>query len=375
MNPYYWNKNANVLFLEAPAGVGFSYSTDGNVTTNDDQVSAENYAALKDFFAQFPDYKSNDFYITGESYAGIYVPTLASRVVHGLPKYPLKLKGIAVGNGMLDFAMNTDTIIEFAYYHGLIDQKTWDMVQTVCCQGCTDTCDFHEPPPGFCNQTLNQIVYNIYQLGLNMYDLYQDCYQPTESIKDAPRFKFDMKSAFPKYHHVLSKMLREVEHPNRKFFDKNPSEFTREAPPCLNNTAVTLYLSRTDVRKAIFIPDSVQTWEICSGTVGEVYTTIYQNMRIQFQYLLASGVRILVYNGDTDMACNFLMGQKFVAQLNRPLIHAKHPWKVNNQIAGYSTSYKNVDFVTIKGTGHMVPQWKPPQAFKMISSFLNNEHL
>jgi cathepsin A (carboxypeptidase C) len=56
-NPFSWNKEANVLFIEAPAGVGFSYSTDGNVTTSDDQTSAENYAAFKIFLFNFHNFE------------------------------------------------------------------------------------------------------------------------------------------------------------------------------------------------------------------------------------------------------------------------------------------------------------------------------
>ena len=45
-NVYAWNKVGHILFLESPAGVGFSYATDGNVTTDDDRVAMDNYNAL-----------------------------------------------------------------------------------------------------------------------------------------------------------------------------------------------------------------------------------------------------------------------------------------------------------------------------------------
>ena len=40
-----------------------------------------NYAALKEFFRRFPELQTNDFYIMGQSYGGIYAPMLSARVV------------------------------------------------------------------------------------------------------------------------------------------------------------------------------------------------------------------------------------------------------------------------------------------------------
>ena len=72
----------------------------------DESVARDNLQALVQFFDKFPGYKKNDFYISGESYAGVYVPTLAYEIVkyNKLPnrKTTIKLKGIMVGNACTD---------------------------------------------------------------------------------------------------------------------------------------------------------------------------------------------------------------------------------------------------------------------------------
>jgi cathepsin A (carboxypeptidase C) len=70
LRPYRWNRLANIVYIEAPAGVGFSYSDIGHYTHNDDSTARDNLDAIQSFFQLYPEYKTNKFYITGESYAG-----------------------------------------------------------------------------------------------------------------------------------------------------------------------------------------------------------------------------------------------------------------------------------------------------------------
>jgi len=65
LNPYSWNKRANIIYLEAPAGVGFSYASNAYMSTNDTQTAIDNLAGLLKFFEKFPIYEGNDFYLTG----------------------------------------------------------------------------------------------------------------------------------------------------------------------------------------------------------------------------------------------------------------------------------------------------------------------
>ena len=92
---------ANVLFLESPAGVGFSYSnTTSDYQSNGDKSTAiDNYAFLLNWLERFPEYKDRDFYISGESYAGHYVPQLSHVILShnkNTGKTIVNLKGIIV---------------------------------------------------------------------------------------------------------------------------------------------------------------------------------------------------------------------------------------------------------------------------------------
>jgi carboxypeptidase C (cathepsin A) len=75
-NKWSWNTKANVLYIESPAQVGFSYMDGKAPTWNDDLVAKLNAKAIREFFETWPEFQGRDTYISGESYAGIYVPTV-----------------------------------------------------------------------------------------------------------------------------------------------------------------------------------------------------------------------------------------------------------------------------------------------------------
>jgi carboxypeptidase C (cathepsin A) len=74
-----------VVWLESPAGVGFSYSDNpADYNTNDTRTTADTYKFLQTFFTDlFPQYAKSRFYVTGESYGGHYVPLISYAVVEG----------------------------------------------------------------------------------------------------------------------------------------------------------------------------------------------------------------------------------------------------------------------------------------------------
>lgn len=101
-NKWSWNNLANMLYIESPAGVGFSYS-EQPIHYNDTITANDNFLALVKFFQVYSNYAKNDFYVSGESYAGHYVPQLAHRIWEDSQVNPTiapnsNMRGILVGN-------------------------------------------------------------------------------------------------------------------------------------------------------------------------------------------------------------------------------------------------------------------------------------
>ncbi|KAG7478323.1 hypothetical protein MATL_G00079210 [Megalops atlanticus] len=368
-NPYSWNKIANVLYLESPAGVGFSYSDDKQYTTNDTEVSMNNYLALKRFFQLFPEYSKNEFFITGESYGGIYVPTLAERVMED---GSINLQGIAVGNGMSSYEMNDNSLVYFAYYHGLLGASLWTDLQAYCCKD--GKCDFYNNHNLNCTKNLAEVQYIVYQSGLNMYNLYAPC---AGGVPQRVRYENG--------HLVIHDLGNNfIQHPWTSMWNEKLRgiavlhKSVRLDPPCTNSTPSRMYLNNAYVRTALHIPAFVPEWDICSAEVNLNYVRLYMDVRKQYLKLLgALKYRVLVYNGDVDMACNFLGDEWFVESLQQEVQVKRRPWLYNNgdsqQVGGFVKDFSNLAFLTVKGSGHMVPTDKPIAAYTMFSRFLTKQ--
>ena len=122
-NEYSWNKNLNVLFIENPAGVGFTKAKE-NITYSEKTTAENLLEALNNFFELFEHLKTRDFYVTGESYAGIYIPNLTEEIFN--TNSTINLKGILIGNPMTSHYYDYDrSTPDFALSHGLIDLETY----------------------------------------------------------------------------------------------------------------------------------------------------------------------------------------------------------------------------------------------------------
>jgi serine carboxypeptidase-like clade 2 len=137
LNPFSWNRIANVLYVESPAGVGFSYSnTSSDYVTGDKQTAQDAYALLQGFLATFPEYRSNPFWVTGESYGGHYVPEFAYHVAMKNLEVPaterINLVGLMAGNPWTSPEHEAFGVTDNWWDRGIIPERVHDEINAYC---------------------------------------------------------------------------------------------------------------------------------------------------------------------------------------------------------------------------------------------------
>jgi carboxypeptidase C (cathepsin A) len=362
-NRWSWSKAANVIYLEAPAGVGFSYSkVKSDLITGDNQTAADNLIALELFFKdKFPEYATNPFYVSGESYGGVYVPTLSLKIYQS-GKLP-QMRGYLVGNGVFDEEESIDTHVPFAYGHGFLSTASYNEIMKTC-KG-----NYKNPTPE-CKTLLKEIDDNM--VDVNGYDAYRTCYHPDVSVQQTAAHPYRIGSMTEMTRTSMMGMAQ-----NLHVLSSLKKVTAGESVPCINSVLGTKFLNKESVRTALHVEQSPNQWQVCGGVeykddgVYKSLISVHKKMLAKYQ------PRVLVYNGDVDPGCNYLWAEASVQKFGLNVSKEWHPWVygdriVGEQLGGFMTEYTpNVSFVTVHGAGHMSPQWRPEAVFHMLSSFLN----
>ncbi|KAJ8647961.1 hypothetical protein MRB53_000984 [Persea americana] len=149
-----------MLYIESPIGVGFSYSntTENYIEWNDTKTARENLRFIVDWL-EFPQYKDSDLYLTGESYAGHYIPQLAARTLeyNKMPNIkPINLKAIALGNPLLDLDISV-IAGDYLWSHGAISDETLRLEKTVCNDSRRLREYYHDQWSKECNDVFNRV--------------------------------------------------------------------------------------------------------------------------------------------------------------------------------------------------------------------------
>ncbi|KAI3941613.1 hypothetical protein MKX01_018203 [Papaver californicum] len=353
LNDYSWNKEANLLFLESPVGVGFSYTnTSADIKTLGDSVTAkDSYTFLLNWFERFPHYKSHDFFLAGESYAGHYVPQLAERIFdankNASKKNYINFKGFIIGNALLDDATDQKGMIDYAWDHAVISDRVYNDIKK--------TCNFSQSPvSNECDTNLNK-YFDVYDL-IDMYSLYApSCVNGTSTKRQLRKIDGIAPQAFAKY----------------AGWHKRPAGYD----PCLSSYS-TVYFNRPDVQKALHanVTKIPYPWTHCSDNIT-FWNDSPASILPVIKKLVQGGLRIWVYSGDTDGRIPVTSTRLSLNKLGLKIKEEWTPWYTHKEVGGWTIIYDGLTFVTIRGAGHQVPTFKPRQALELISHYLAKERL
>ncbi|GFP84292.1 serine carboxypeptidase-like 40 [Phtheirospermum japonicum] len=345
LNEYSWNHAANLLFLESPAGVGFSYSntTDDVVSGGDKRTAIDNYAFLLNWLERFPEYKNREFYISGESYAGHYVPQLAHVILrhNRMPNNTIiNLKGIIIGNAVIND--ETDNIGQWEYLasHALITEDLANQALKDC-----DYRVFNPTQPinmsDKCNKTFNEYLRE--SGDINIYNIYAPVCLNTNLTDTTPK--------------------------NTSIFDPDPCSYGY----------VYVYLNRADVQKALHAnvtKISDYDWELCSYVLQTWTDSPYTVLDLLKEFLDIYGLRVWIFSGDVDGRVPVTSTQLSIKEMKRSIQSYWRPWYLNKSVGGYTQEYEGgLTFATVRGAGHEVPTYQPSRAHTLIQSFLAGKKL
>jgi carboxypeptidase C (cathepsin A) len=361
-NPYAWNNHANVIWLEQPTGVGFSYfNNDDDRDATGDDVGNNMYAFLDGFLDKHPEFVGRPLFLTGESYAGHYIPASAHRIwqknkaaglVNATSPHRINLQGVAIGNG------DPNLPLQYKYYVKMATENNYNLTllsdaqiaqmneDSVECSHRLSTCrPFADGPLGcleaaiFCGEKMLEPYVGAKR---NLYNVLQPC------SGDADCSDVDGGAV-------------------ERF---------------LTSETVTTALAETLQGRVWGAQgDYVNPAFLSSGDWGRSYAK-------EIAELLNDGLRMLIFAGDADLVCNWLGNRAWTLALEWD---GKDAYNAANEtafvvptdplnskggetkVAGSVWQHENLVFVRIAGAGHLVPTYQPASSFVMIDRFLKGE--
>ena len=366
-NPFGWTKNANMIYLESPKGVGFSYcdnaKSSADCVNTDESTAQDSYEFLVNFFEAYPEFATNKFYITGESYAGIYIPMLMDQVRQNPLSAKINLIGAAIGNGCWGNTVGTCAFSspqayqissDFYFGHGMYSQALHDDI--------TESCgDFSKFSPK-CLKDLASMEEQIGQFYI--YNIYDVCGNDQRRLSEVTGTRPSLLDAY----RAMANKTVVVETAQSFRVSAGYGEALNDYQ-CGSETAMDAWLADPSVIEALHVK---------AGTFGMHYDKTATDIRPLYASLMAE-YQMLIYAGDTDGCVPYVGIEEWTRDLGFTVNADWHQWFAspnNDQAvhkAGYAVTYDKFQFITVNGAGHMVPQYQPGFALKMFEKFLAND--
>jgi carboxypeptidase C (cathepsin A) len=322
-----WTQAADYLVIDQPAGVGLSY---GNQQSYDNEAEAidQLYQSLNLFFSHHPQLQSKPLYLAGESYAGKYIPQLALRIILGNKQQQnIHLAGLLIGDAWVSPKIQQAANIDYAYYHGLIDERE-----------------------------RQQVI-----------QLYTACAKEIDGEKPSSR----------RANQICMKIQNFIQ---EKSGNLNLANIAKNEEP--SDEALVRYLNNPQVQQALHVDNRITRFSTFSDMVAQKLEIGEQDsVASLYSTILASGVRVLLYNGLEDgKDSNFLSTNLWLAALDWPYRNEFNQattcvWTIDKKVAGYVKSAHGLTQVKIRNAGHLAPIDQPETLLNLFKHFVESESL
>jgi len=349
LNPHAWTKFANMVFIEQPAGVGFSYPLDDFEYT--DAVAAEdNWEFVKGFLKLYPQLKTSPFWLTSESYGGHYVPTLAQLILQE-NKGEVDFKGVIIGNPLLYLPYTNFGMYGMFHAWSLIPEPEYQAFLENECWWLDDLGEAMKPMPDEQVEKCNELLDYFYNLTENL-----DPYALGFPTCSSGQFSKIVKQIMPRW---LSGVFAKFKY-----------------VPCSEDYA-TDYLNRADVQKALHVKGSVK-WSGCADVKYSEDSVVADMTLVIKDIVERGGVRMMIMSGNEDSVCATLGDQQWMWKTGYNNSEAWAPYSLDGQVAGFSTVFTAPNgygfrYATVQGAGHMIPMTQPRRGSYIVEKFLRGE--
>lgn len=328
LRKYSWHLNHHVIYIDNPVGTGFSFTKDG-FAKNQTQVGRDLYQALLQFFTLFPNLQNNEFFATGESYGGKYVPAISYAIHEGNKNADLKinLKGFGIGNGFSD-PVHQLSYGPYLYQLGLIDSNARSNFDA-----------FEKQGVDYINAGKWVEAQQIFDSLLN------------GDLTPYPSLFFNL-TGFTNYFNYL--------HPKSDPSDDN--EMAKLFQKCI-------------VRNAIHVGNL--TFHDGSEVEHNMIEDMMQSVA-KWVGILLSHYRGVIYNGQLDIIVAYPLTENFLNNLDFEAAEeyktaSRHQWIVDGEVAGYAKVAGNLTEVLVRDAGHMVPGDQPKWGLDLINRLTFNK--